>query len=1051
MSIDLSINLSIALHLSLSLSLSLSLHLWQFTRTPAHTVAGGQALLGRAHGDRLVESLRHDGALLTSVVKDELTNTYGIRCGLQLDANGTDAAGTLSPVEAVAMVLRYAKNLAAASVGAVVKDVAITVPPYWSGAERQALLDAAKLAGLSPLALVNAGTAAGVNYVTRGELDDKPRYFLVYDMGAVDTSATLFEVKQVNETRGKFVKKNVTVGVLETIGVGWDETLGGRAFDLALARHFVAAIKAARPDIDVFANEARAWARLTKEAAKVKEVLSVNAMIDARVEGLVADYDFKLRVTRDEFEKLVEPLLARVAKPVETALAQAGVAIADVSLFEVVGGGWRVPAVQERLKKFLGRATLDQHINGDEAAVMGAAFVGASMAPGFRVKDFKIKDAVFSPIDVKITSQALADGAQPMSGGDDDEPLDKALELWKAGSRLRSKKTLTFSTSRNMTVALAYGAASLLSGSQPHTIGVFSVSGVPHPITHANLTGVPKVNAELLLDASGVVRFVKADAQFEFEQWTLPKAAKKPRASVNDTVEAAIKKAAADAKKAADAAKKADETVAQEDDDAAAADDDDSDDVGDEKADDAGDDAKAEPPAKPKVPGLGTVKPIDSGSTKIAASARGDLETWLGRKLEHFVPVQYLTYVDVDGELAYFFKIRTTNKPIAAVPDAAAGDDEPLAENATEAEKKAAADAKQKKELERTLRQLTADQNEYLHVRVNYDPSGKNAVPPSSSTPPQADADDEGADAGAGAAAAAAAAASQLSVQVRGVVEAKVALDALEYFDENIVPKAQVQLRTLTVALNVTQVAWGVRGISDAAFAAATAKLKQFDERDLEKRLRADAKNAVESYCYEMKEKVYDEAIEAVTLERERDEFRALLSDASDWLDTDGGDATTKQFQDKLASLRKVGDDFVARTREQVEAPKLAGEMRALVKGAEALLTNITKTHQVTPEEASGAVTTGNEAVAWLDKTEAAQAKLKAHEKRVLTVAAIKEAFGKFERRVQTLLKRPKQSKKPAPKKTDKKPAKEQEEQEKADDNSDADDEAKDNGAKDEL
>ena len=109
----------------------------------------------------------------------------------------------------------------------------------------------------------------------------------------------------------------------------------------------------------------------------------------------------------------------------------------------------------------LGR-TLDQHINGDEGAVMGAAFFGASLAPGFRVKDFKVKDALFTPIDVRIVSEEPAEGT--VADEDADSLPDKTAELWKAGSRLRSKKTLSFHTARNLTFEMAFGEGAKLSG-----------------------------------------------------------------------------------------------------------------------------------------------------------------------------------------------------------------------------------------------------------------------------------------------------------------------------------------------------------------------------------------------------------------------------------------------------------------------------------------------------------------------------------------------------------------------------------------------------------
>jgi molecular chaperone DnaK (HSP70) len=114
-------------------------------------------------------------------------------------------------------------------------------------------------------------------------------------------------------------------------------------FDEALALHFERAIKAERPDVDVHANGGRAWARLVKEANRVKEVLSANVDFTARVEGVVEGYDFKLHVTRAQFEQLIEPLLARAATPAVDALRRANLTIADIDLFELVGGGWRVP------------------------------------------------------------------------------------------------------------------------------------------------------------------------------------------------------------------------------------------------------------------------------------------------------------------------------------------------------------------------------------------------------------------------------------------------------------------------------------------------------------------------------------------------------------------------------------------------------------------------------------------------------------------------------------------------------------------------------------
>jgi hypoxia up-regulated 1 len=297
-------------------------------------------LLGREYGDPLVEA-RRGTRLLYDLRKDDERNTYAVNVAPNI---------TLSPEELTGMILRYAKALAKESVQEDVRDCAITVPPYFTVRQRQALLDAARLAGFAPLGLINEGTAAATHYLSKLPLEKLPRYVMLYDMGAMDTSATLFEVKHVNETRGKFSKKSITVGVLETLAVAYDASLGGSDFDEALATHFKRAIATQRPDIDVHANGGRAWSRLVKEAQRVKEVLSANVEFTARVEGVVEGYDFKLPITRAEFEQLSEPLLARVAVPAVDALARAGIDAKQLDLFELVGGGWRVPAVQKRLQ-----------------------------------------------------------------------------------------------------------------------------------------------------------------------------------------------------------------------------------------------------------------------------------------------------------------------------------------------------------------------------------------------------------------------------------------------------------------------------------------------------------------------------------------------------------------------------------------------------------------------------------------------------------------------------------------------------------------------------
>lgn len=226
--------------------------------------------------------------------------------------------------------------------------------------------------------------------------------------------------------------------------------------------------------------------------------------------------------------------------------------------------------------------------------------------------------------------------------------------------------------------------------------------------------------------------------------------------------------------------------------------------------------------------------------------------------------------------------------------------------------------------------------------------------------------------------------------------------------------------RKTVVKLDVKTTWTGVKSVSNEQMAQYRAMLTALDEADAEKRRCADAKNALESFVYSTREKLEDSEIEEVSTEEQRDAVRAELSEVSEWLYDEGEDATTKEYVDRLDALKKLSDPLLTRARELVEAPRLAQEMRDMVAEARDTLSTLPDTHSVTKGEADGALVVADEAIKWLDETEAAQAKLDVTAERVLTVTSIKEKFDKFERRLRTLLKRKKKPKKKA-KKTKKK------------------------------
>merc|ERR1712211_93801 len=149
----------------------------------------------------------------------------------------------------------------------------------------------------------------------------------------------------------------------------------------------------------------RAMGKLLKEAERVKLILSANTDCFAQVENVMEDIDFKEPVSREQLMELAADLMPRVSKPIEQALSTAGMAMENIDQVILVGGGSRVPKVQEILTDFVG-SELGKSLNTDESAAMGAVYKAADLSTGFKVKKFLTKDAVVFPIDVDF-SRAL--------------------------------------------------------------------------------------------------------------------------------------------------------------------------------------------------------------------------------------------------------------------------------------------------------------------------------------------------------------------------------------------------------------------------------------------------------------------------------------------------------------------------------------------------------------------------------------------------------------------------------------------------------------------
>ncbi|KAI5643336.1 hsp70 protein domain-containing protein [Phthorimaea operculella] len=240
-------------------------------------------LLGKPYDHPLVKSFRERYPYYDIEVSDRGTPVFV-----------HDENTKFTPEELVAQLLAKAKEFSEISHGYPISECVITVPGYFNQAERRAMREAASLAGLNVLQLINDYTAIAINYgiFRRKEINESAWYALFFDMGAASTKAALVEYKTVKIKDKGFVE---TVPQLQVLGVGYDRTLGGHEMTLRLRDHLIKAWEA-QGGGDVRASP-RAMEKLLREAERLKVVLSANTEFYAQIESLLDDKDFKQLVS----------------------------------------------------------------------------------------------------------------------------------------------------------------------------------------------------------------------------------------------------------------------------------------------------------------------------------------------------------------------------------------------------------------------------------------------------------------------------------------------------------------------------------------------------------------------------------------------------------------------------------------------------------------------------------------------------------------------------------------------------------------------------------
>ncbi|KDQ55911.1 hypothetical protein JAAARDRAFT_36678 [Jaapia argillacea MUCL 33604] len=414
-----------------------------------------------------------------------------------------------TPEELVAMQFAYVKDLAEALAGEKVTDVIVTVPPFYTQFEKDAVVDAIEISGLKTVALINDGTAVAVNYAMTRSFPT-PEHHIIYDAGASSVRATVVTFLTVpNDPKVSSMSTSKDSTHITVGGVGFDRKVGGTELDRRLRDILVEDFwRKHRKDIR---TDKRGMAKLWKEAGRVKTILSANAEAVATVESVAFDIDFKTKVSRADFEDACVDLKGKWVQPIFDALQNAGMTMGNITSVIMAGGSSRTPMVQAAIKAAIGEEKLAWNVNADEAAVLGAALHGASLSRQFKTKEMKVTD--ISPYDIQVSYAAESTTSK--------SPRTIHTVVFPAGSKVGSKKTLTFKRKEDFGVRLGYKGVPV--AGFPTDLLEVEITGITEAIGNLTEWGAvdPVVKATVMLSESGFVSVQSAVAFGEIKDDTI--------------------------------------------------------------------------------------------------------------------------------------------------------------------------------------------------------------------------------------------------------------------------------------------------------------------------------------------------------------------------------------------------------------------------------------------------------------------------------------------------------------------------------------------------